>query len=323
MSLFKRDPDRKARTGKGGKSAQPDPSAPVESEDERRFGILARPIAWLQRLFQFFDRNAHFLIVALIILALVAFYWFSTMFVVIHSGEAGVLYRIFRGGTVIERVFGEGFHIVRPWNKMYIYNVRIQTRLHDLTVITNKGLPITLTLAIRYRPQRELLGVMHREVGPNYVDTIIVPQIESVLRKNIGQEDPETIYANKGGILNDIILLALEEASRKFVEIDDIIIRTVTLPTQVRGAIEEKLVQQQHEQAYEFILAREEKEAERKRIEARGIRDYQALVRETLDKELIQWQGVRATQEIAKSDNAKVVIIGAGEEGLPIILGNQ
>ena len=285
-------------------------------------GIQAPPtrrrrfVAWLKE-------NAYNLLVLLIIGSMVLFYYFKTIVVVIHPGEAGVMYRMFLGGTVTDYVYPEGLQLVPPWDKLYVYDLRIQTVKHDLAVLTNKGLPITLSLAIRYRPQREMLGVMHQQVGPDYVNTIVVPQVESVLRKNIGKEDPEVIYSNKGGILNDIILLALEEASRKYVQIDDIIIRTVTLPEQVREAIEAKLVEQQREKSYEFKLARETQEAERKRIEAKGIRDYQAIIAETLTPDLLRWQGVHATLQLSESQNAKVVVIGAGEQGLPIILGNQ
>lgn len=275
------------------------------------------------RITTWLKRYSYSLYVLLVICSMVLFYYFKTIVVVIHPGEAGVLYRLFFGGTVVEYVYPEGLNIVMPWNKMYVYNIRIQTVKHDFHVLTNKGLPITLTLAIRYRPQREMLGVMHQQVGPDYVNTIVVPQVESVLRKNIGKEDPEVIYTNKGGILNDIILLALEEASRKYVQIDDIIIRTVALPEPIREAIENKLVEQQRERAYEFKLSKEEQEAERKRIEARGIRDYQATIAETLTPDLLRWQGVQATLQLSESQNAKVVVIGAGKEGLPIILGNQ
>ena len=213
--------------------------------------------------------------------------------------------------------------MIYPWDRMYIYNTRIQTKLHEFDVLTNKGLPITLHLAIRYRPEYEMVGLLHKRVGPNYVDTIVVPQIESVMRRNIGQQNPEDIYTNKEGILTNIVIAAIEETGQKFVYIEDIIIRAVILPDDVRDAIEEKLVHQQRFQAYEFRIDRERQEAERKRIEAEGIRDYQSIVNETLDNELIRWQGVQATLELAKSPNSKVVVIGAGENGLPIILGNQ
>ena len=152
---------------------------------------------------------------------------------------------------------------------------------------------------------------------------MILPQIESVLRRRIGQHSPEEIYTNKEGVLSNIISLAIQEVGQKFVEVDEIIIRTVELPEQVKTAIEEKLVYEQQHLAYQFRLDREEQEAERKRIEALGIMVYQDIISSTLDEKLLRWQGIQATLEIAKSDNSKVVVIGAGEQGLPIILGNQ
>ncbi len=148
----------------------------------------------------------------------------------VDSGAAGVLYRRFGGGTVTDRVFGEGVHVLWPWNRLAIYNTRVQTVLHTLEVLTNKGLPIHLRLAIRYHPEKEMVGLLHKSVGPDYVQTIVVPQVESVLRREIGKQNPEDIYTNKEGVLTDIILTAIEEAGPKFVFIDDIIIRTVRLP---------------------------------------------------------------------------------------------
>lgn len=254
---------------------------------------------------------------------LLTLYLFTRVVVVIEAGAAGALYRVFQGGTVTDRVYGEGIHVLQPWNKMHVYNTRIQTVLHQFTVLTNKGLPITLRLAIRYHPEYEMIGLLHKRVGPDYVNTIVVPQIESVMRRNIGRQNPEDIYTNKEGILTNIVDAAIEETGQKFVFIDDVVIRAVELPVDVADAIEEKLVYQQRFEAYEFRLEEERQEAERKRIEAQGVRDYQATVRETLNAELIRWQGVQATREIAQSPNAKVVIIGAGENGLPVILGNE
>ncbi|MBI1209817.1 MAG: prohibitin family protein [Azospirillum sp.] len=270
-----------------------------------------------------FGTAAPYLTFALLVMLLVVLYFWSGIVVVIHSGEAGALYRLFLGGTVTDYVYPEGIHIVWPWNRMYIYNVRVQTVMHEFSVLTNKGLPIRLKLAIRYHPEYEMVAILHKRVGPDYVNTIVVPQIESVLRRNIGKHDPEDIYTNKEGILTDIIVKAIEEAGQKFVFIDDIIIRTVDLPDDVKHAIEEKLVHQQRFQAYEFRLAAERQEAERKRIEAQGIRDYQATIAETLTDKILKWQGIHATEEIANSNNAKVVVVGNGDKGLPIILGGQ
>jgi regulator of protease activity HflC (stomatin/prohibitin superfamily) len=269
------------------------------------------------------EQNLPYITVLLLIIIFLTIYFWDYLFITIDSGEAGVLYKRFGGGTVTEYVYPEGFRIVAPWDKMHIYNVRIQTVLHDFRVLTNKGLPITLTLAIRFRPEYEMVGLLHKNVGPDYVNTIIIPQIESVLRKQIGQYNPEEIYVNREGFLDKIILQALEEAGQKYVIVDDVIIRTVQLPEQIRTAIDDKLVQEQLYKAYVFRLDKEKEEAKRKLIEAQGIRDYQDIISKTLNEQLIKWQGVQATLSLAESENAKIVIIGAGKDGLPIILGTE
>ncbi|MDM8561309.1 prohibitin family protein [Candidatus Parabeggiatoa sp. HSG14] len=261
------------------------------------------------------------IVIALILMLVIVFFW-SRIFVTLQSGEAGVKYwRIF--GTETDYVYSEGLHFVFPWDTMYIYNVRIQNVMHDFEVLTNRGLPIKLKLAIRFSPEYDTVAVLHQQVGPNYVNTILIPQIESVLRKSIGHLQPEDIYVNKEGIITKIILQALEEAGQKFLKVNDVIIRAVELPPSIQKAIEKKLVEEQQHQAYVFRILKEEEEAKRKEIEATGIQNYQRIVTETLDEKLIKWNGIQATLEIAKSENAKVIIIGAGEEGLPVILGGS
>jgi regulator of protease activity HflC (stomatin/prohibitin superfamily) len=245
------------------------------------------------------------------------------MFITVHSGEAGVLYKRFFIGTVVDHVFPEGLHVILPWNKMYVYDIRFQTVLQELNVLTNKGLPVHLKLAIRFRPKREMVALLHQRVGPDYLNRVIIPQVESVLRTGIGRYDPEDIYTNKEGVLTKILDEALEQVGQRWVQVDDIIIRSVVLPELLVTAIEQKLVYKQQYLAYQFRLAAEEQEAKRKRIEATGIKSYQSIVSETLNPQLIQWQGVQATLNLATSENAKVVVIGAGKEGLPIILGGQ
>ncbi len=264
-----------------------------------------------------------YLITLVLVLALLILYFWNRIFVVIGPGQAGALYRPLTSGTITDYVYPEGLQVLFPLNTMTIYDTRVQVIQHDLTVLTNRGLPITLKLAIRFRPIYELVGVLHQQVGVDYPKKVILPQIESVLRRRIGQHSPEEIYTNKEGVLSNIIALAIEEVGQKFVEVDEIIIRTVELPKPVRTAIEEKLIYEQRHLAYKFRLEQEKQEAERKRIEALGIMVYQDIISSTLDENLLRWQGIQATLEIAKSENSKVVVIGSGEQGLPIILGNQ
>ena len=258
------------------------------------------------------------------------FFFWPRIVISINSGEAGVLYWRFFGGTETDRVYAEGIRVIAPWDTMYIYNVRIQTVLHKLEVLTNRGLPIQLQLAIRFQPEYETLGVLHQQVGPDYINTIIVPDIDSVLRKDIGHYNPEEIYVNKEGVLSKIIVNALNELGQKYVKMHSIVIQSVVLPEPIKQAIEDKLVEEQRSKTYYFILERERQEAERRRIEATGIanklrveaagiRDYQKIIKETLDEKMLKWHGVQATVQLSESENAKVIVIGAGKNGLPII----
>ncbi len=256
-----------------------------------------------------------------IIMLCVAFLW-PQVVITINSGEGGVLYRRFFG-TDTERVYTEGIYAIFPWNTMYIYDTRIQTVLHEFNVLTNQGLPIHLSLAIRFRPEYDMLGLLHQQVGPNYINTIIAPEVESVLRKRLSPYTPEDIYMNKDRILTTVVIEAIEALGQKYITANDVIIREISLPPTIRQAIEAKLTEQQRYQAYVYRLKREEHEAKRKAIEAEGIKNYQDTVAKTLSDKLLKWQGIQATLELAKSSNSKVVVIGAGSSGMPLILGGD
>ncbi|MDQ7091569.1 MAG: prohibitin family protein [Methylococcales bacterium] len=289
------------------------------------FVFLKKTIHFCIKIFSHFrhwvrEKIAYFVVVFLAITLGFVFFW-PQIVITIESGEAGVLYRRFFG-TVTDRVFPEGIHVIYPWDTLTVYNLRIQTVLHEFNILTNQGLPITISLAIRYRPEYEMLGVLHQQVGPDYVQTIIIPQVESVLRKRLSLYDPEDIYTNKHNILTKVVVEALEELGRKYITTSGIIIRSIILPDSIKDAIEKKLIEEQAAKAYTFTLQKEEREAERKRIEARGIKDYQKIIAQTLSDQLIRWRGIQATLELAKSNNSKVIVIGAGKNGLPIILND-
>lgn len=257
-----------------------------------------------------------------LLLLVVVLFW-QRIFIVIHAGEAGVLWNRF-AGTQIDRVRGEGLHIISPLDHMTIYEVRKQVVEHRLGVLSVEGMHLQLDLAIRYRPERALLGMLQERIGPDYLTRVVVPQTESVLRKQLGNATAEQIYTNENGLLTRAMLEAMDEIGRNFVEVEDIIIRRIQLPETVKRAIEDKLVQQQVLESYVFRRDIAVREAERRRIEASGIRDYQAIVDETLTDYLLAHQGIRATQEIAGSTNPKTVVIGAMQElAVPIFLDHE
>ncbi len=252
-------------------------------------------------------------------IALVIVYFWDNIFIVVKSGEAGVLWNRFTG-TQVDRVYGEGLEIISPLNRMTIYEVRKQVVTHELAILSVDGLKLKLHLAIRFRPEINLLGMLHERIGPDYLTRVVMPQTESVLRKQLGIATAEQIYTDANGLLTRAMIKATEEIGRNFVEVEDIIIRRIQLPEMVRKAIEDKLVQQELLASYEYRGQTAIKEAERKRIEAAGIRDYHEIVDATLSDRLLHYQGINATIDIAESENYKTVVIGVGENSPPIVL---
>lgn len=245
---------------------------------------------------------------------------FNRIILKIKAGEVGVIFRPFSGGTMTENVFPEGLHILNPFNTMTIYNLRIQVIKHDFSVLTNRGLPVSLSIAIRYKPISEHLGLLHKKIGPDYPNKIILTQIESVMRKGLGKSSPEDIYTNKDELLSKLITEAIKEISYNHIFVEDVIIRSVNLPDEVRKSIENKLIQEQKFLSYSFILKTEEQEAERKRIESEGIKVFSENISKAVDRNVLEWNGIQATLKLAESKNAKVIVIGSGESGLPLIM---
>jgi regulator of protease activity HflC (stomatin/prohibitin superfamily) len=267
--------------------------------------------------------NLPFLLVILLIFFFLVLFFWNRIFVSIKPGEGGVLYHRFDGGTVTDKVYAEGFHVIFPWDIMSIYTVRYQVYPHQMFALTDNGLKIRLSLTIRFKPEYDLLGVLHKRVGPDYLKKVVLPEVEGVLRTLIGTFEAEEVYSTQRALLQKIVNESLNQVSQRFVKLDDVMITEVELPAYIQKAIEMKLEQKEQSRAYEFILAKEKKEADRKRIEAAGIHDYNKKVDESLSDKILTWKGVNATLELSKSDNSKVVIIGAGKDGLPIILDTK
>ncbi|AMV71111.1 prohibitin family protein [Desulfuromonas carbonis] len=258
-------------------------------------------------------------ILAMLLVFCVLFFW-PRIFITIDAGHGGVLFRRFFGGTVTDRVFAEGFHVIAPWDRMQIYDGRVQTNYSDFEALSSEGLPIKLTLAIRYRPLYQTLGLLHKNIGPDYLEKIVLPETEAVIRQAVGQYTAEELYSQKQAVVEGILKESLEKVMRRFVLIESVVIRQVILPKVLVSAIENKLEQDQLAKAYEFKLRQAEKEARRKVIEAGGVKGYNDLVNSSLTDRVLTWKGVEATRQLAESNNAKVIVIGSGKGGLPIIL---
>ncbi|MEM0930993.1 MAG: prohibitin family protein [Bacteroidota bacterium] len=245
--------------------------------------------------------------------------------VTIGSGEAGVLYRTFGDGVVTdEPPLGEGFHLVAPWNKVYIYEVRRQEIFEKMKVLSSNGLDIQLDASAWYQPNYNELGKLHQEIGENYLQRIILPTIRSAARSVVGRYTPEQLYSSK----RDAIQAEIFEETKKIVDeqyivLDEILVRDVTLPPTIKEAIERKLKQEQESLEYEFRLVTAQKEAERQRIEAQGKADANKILSASLTDKILQDKGIEATLKLSQSSNSKVVVVGSSGDGLPLILGNN
>lgn len=247
----------------------------------------------------------------------------SRVFIKIQPGERGVLYNLFTG-LKVDNVYDQGLKMIAPWNKMYIYNVRIQEDKSIMEVLSKNGLTIKTELSYRYRPIPERIGYLHNEIGQGYLESIIIPEIRSATREVIGKYLPEELYSTKReAIQEEIFALTKRRVREKNIVLDAVLIREVVLPTKLQESIERKLQQEQMSLEYEFRLQQATKEAERQKIEAEGKARANEILSVSLTDKILREKGIQATLELAKSNNSKVVLVGSGKDGLPIILGNN
>lgn len=276
--------------------------------------------AFLNRFSECLREHLPQMLVALVLIAfLLAFLW-DRMVISVNSGEAGVLYRRFYGGTVVDKVFGEGIHLIFPWNSMTVYNIRYQTMQYGMDAITKRGLTIRLDVVIRYRPEYQVLGVLHQAVGTDYANTIVRPEVESSLRTVVGNYDAAEICSDEKAVVQTIVNQSLKQVSRRFVLVDSVMITKVTLPEAIQKAISYTTEQEQLSLAYEFKIDIERKEAIRKKIEAEGIKTYNDMINVSLNENVLRYEGISATKDLSKSQNSKIIVIGAGKTGLPVLL---
>jgi len=262
----------------------------------------------------------------IIILVVLLIIFIAKSSVNIGYGQAGVLFRTFGGGVVTDKLpLGEGFHIIAPWNKVYVYNVKQQEIFEgNMQVLSSNGLEIKLDVSVLYQPKYDELGLLHKTKGENYVNVVLIPQIRAVARSVVGRYTPEQLYSTKrDAIQKEIFEETKKNVKGQYIQINAILVRDVTLPTAIKEAIERKLRQEQEALEYEFRLEKAKQEAERQRIDAEGKAAANRILNASLSDKILQEKGIEATVKLAESPNSKVILIGNGNEGLPIILGNQ
>ncbi|UMB54689.1 prohibitin family protein [Lutibacter sp. A64] len=261
----------------------------------------------------------------LIFIGIIVIIFLSKSTVTLDSGEAGVLWKRFDGGVVTDQPpLGEGFHLVAPWNEVYVYEVRQQELSEKMKVLSSNGLDILLETSTWYLPKATELGKLHQQIGENYLERIIKPALRSAARSVVGRYTPEQLYSSKRDVIqNEIFEETKIILKDQHIQLNEVLVRDVTLPPTIKDAIERKLKQEQESLEYEFRLVTAEKEAEKVRIEAQGKADANRILSASLNDQILRDKGIEATMQLSNSPNSKVIVIGSGKDGMPIILGNQ
>jgi prohibitin 2 len=253
----------------------------------------------------------------------------------------------FRGTVLDPRdIREEGLHLIMPWNKLYLYDLRLESTTQTYNAISKDGVSMSVQVSIRYQLQHNSVAVLHKFIGPNYFATVISPEIGSQTRQVISQYTAEEVYTSReaiqaeihdsgqkalGASLNKLVQPeAMEQPDPKHyndflqsaIQLLDTLVLGIELPPAIVAAINRQTEQYYLIQEYKFRVEREAQESKRKQIEANGIAAFQRTVSQGISDSYLRWRGIEATLALAQSPNAKIVIIGTNKDGLPIILGN-
>ncbi|MFK8060863.1 MAG: prohibitin family protein [Polaribacter sp.] len=259
-----------------------------------------------------------------IILAVAALILFSKSTVTIGPGEGGVIFETLGDGINTEKTYGEGFHIVAPWNKMIVRKVRQQSISDEMNVLSVNGLEVKVNGTIWYEPEFINLGSLIKTKGEDYERELLDPAINAAARSVVGRYTPEQLYSSKRDVIEQEIL---DEVTKlldgQFLTVKRVLVEDVKLPPTIKQAIERKLKQEQESLEYEFRLVTAQKEAEKVIIDAKGKAESNRILSASLTDKILQDKGIEATVKLSESPNSKVIVIGSGKTGMPIILGNQ
>jgi len=206
---------------------------------------------------------------------------------------------------------------------MIVYEVRQQEIAEEMAVLSSNGLEISVDVSAWYQPYFTELGLLHAKIGTDYLRRIVIPSLRSSARLVIGRYTPEQIYSTKRDVIEEEIFVETKNLlDEKYVQLNQVLIRSIILPPTIKKAIESKLQQEQLSLEYEFKLIKASKEAERQKIEAEGKATANRIISASLTDKILREKGIEATLKLAESPNSKVVVVGSGKDGLPLILGD-
>ena len=246
----------------------------------------------------------------------------SRTFTIIPAGTVGVVDFL---GNVSDNTLKPGVNIINPIAKIIKYSFKTQEIKENMNVPSKEGLPVQLEISLMFRVDPAMANSIYKSVqAGDYLNVILIPQFRSVVRGVTSKFEAKALYTGAREQLAKEITTELQKlVGPRGIIIENAPLRQIILPQGLTQSIEQKLQAEQESQRMTFILTKEKQEAERKRIEAKGIKDFQEIVSQGINQNLLRWKGIEATEKLANSKNTKVVIIGSGKDGLPLILGGN
>jgi prohibitin 1 len=262
--------------------------------------------------------GSKFLTLVLVVFTIILL--FSSV-VSIPTGHVGVL-TLF--GRVTGEVLDEGIHMINPLKSVERLSIQTQSVKESANVPSNEGLILALDTSLLFHLDRTKAADVYQKVGANYAEKIVEPTLRAAIRAATSAHTANALYTNARELVQQQIQDELStQLAPRGVIIENVLLRDVQLPAMLKTSIEAKQQAEQDALRMNFILQKEKQEAERKRIEAQGIADFQKIVAQGISTQLLEWKGIEATEKLATSANSKVVVVGNAKNGLPLILGPQ
>ena len=239
----------------------------------------------------------------------------------VRTGHVGVV-SVF--GRVTGRTLAEGIHLVNPASMVTELSIKTQEVKEHAAVPSKEGLIMGLEASILYHLDSGRAAEIYQQIGPNYAEVLLQPTFRSAIRAITAGNTAASLYSDaREAIANQILADVQRQVARRGIIVENVLLRDLQLPDTLKRAIEAKQQAQQEAQRMEFVLQREKQEAERKRVEAAGIKDFQDIVSQGISDKLLEWKGIEATMELVKSQNSKVIIVGNSKNGLPLIYSGE
>lgn len=237
----------------------------------------------------------------------------------VDSGQVGVL-TLF--GRVTGEVLPEGVHVINPFKANNELSIRTQELKESASVPSSEGLVMNLDTSLIYHLNPEKAAEVYQKIGPNYLNVLIEPNLRAAIRESTASHSANALYTGeREAVAKQIYTQLTDKLGERGILVESVLLRDIQLPATLKSSIESKQQAEQEALAMNFRLQKETQEAQRKRIEAAGIRDFQQIVAQGISPQLLEWKGIEATESLAKSTNSKVVVIGNSKNGLPLILG--